>query len=351
MEALLATSKFLKQIYAYLQPKAALVHLTKNTLNLSYMKTFSKQLQTLLLAAFTLTALFGFSPANATDEPYLTKEFSLNGPGDLKVRTSGGSIKVEAHESSQVRVEMYLRKGNKNYAAGAAEAKELLEDYQINISQSGNSVSAIAEKENNDWFSFGNSPSISFKVYVPKNMATDLNTSGGSISLSGVNGSQKVKTSGGSLNLANIEGNMDARTSGGSISIDDYSGVLNAHTSGGSIKLDEASGDLTLHTSGGSIKLDKVQGSVDASTSGGSINAHVVSLNKHLKLHTSGGSVKAVIPAGLGLNLDLKGNKVNTKLQNFDGEVEKNRVRGSVNGGGILVSMSTSGGNVNLEYQ
>ena len=49
-------------------------------------------------------------------------------------------------------------------------------------------------------------------------------------------------------------------------------------------------------------------------------------------------------------HLDLKGNKVNTRLSNFSGESKNNRVVGSINGGGIPVKLSTSGGSVTLEY-
>src|SRR5690606_34087835 len=159
------------------------------------------------------------------------------------------------------------------------------------------------------------------------------------------------KTSGGSLNIADIKGNMEAKTSGGSINIDNYAGILDASTSGGSINLKNAKGDLAVSTSGGSIHLEDIKGSLTARTSGGGIRANLASLEKELRLSTSGGSITAVIPGGLGLDLDLKGNRVNTKLTNFDGEVEKDRIKGSINGGGIPVVMSTSGGSVNLEYR
>lgn len=289
--------------------------------------------------------------ANAATDPYLVKEFTLSGPGKLEVETSGGSIKVEGHDSNQVRVEMHLHKDGKTYAAGDSKGKELLEDFTIDISQSGNSISAKAEKNSSGWFSFGDSPSISFTVHVPRNMSSKLHTSGGSIQLEGVKGPQDVKTSGGSLKLKNISGDMNAYTSGGSITLTDYRGTVEAKTSGGSIKLANASGNLKVHTSGGSISIENVKGSLDASTSGGSIKANLLGLDRYVKLHTSGGSISASLPKGAGLDLDLKGNKVNTQLQNFNGEVEKNRVKGSMNGGGIQVVMSTSGGNVNVEYQ
>ena len=298
-----------------------------------------------------ITACSG-APFIKDGEPYMTKEFTLDQAGDLLVKTSGGSISVSAQEGNKVRVEMYVRKGSHWVTRDDSHAKEIMDEYEIEVSQSGSRITATAERKNelSNWFG-NNNASISFTVYVPKAMACKLHTSGGSISLSGVNGNQELKTSGGSLSLNTIKGNVEAGTSGGSISIERYAGNLDANTSGGSIHLTDAKGELNVHTSGGSIHLDNVSGSVDASTSGGGIHANISGLEKYMKLKTSGGGITATIPSGLGLDLDLKGNRVNTKLVNFNGEAEKDRIRGSMNGGGIMVVMSTSGGNVNLDYR
>jgi DUF4097 and DUF4098 domain-containing protein YvlB len=285
-------------------------------------------------------------------QPFRTKTFTLDGPGDLKVRTSGGGIAVTSQQGHTAIVKMYVRKRGRTISAQDEDAKEILENLDITIEQSGNTISAIAERRSTMFSWFGsNNASVSFTVVVPEQMSCDLNTSGGSIELSGVRGRQEVKTSGGGLTLTGVSGNTNARTSGGGITIEGYAGTLEAHTSGGPINLHEASGELRVSTSGGGIKLDRVKGSINANTSGGGIRAEVLSLDKYLTLKTSGGSITAVLPSGLGLDLDLRGDRVNSKLVNFNGQAEKNRVRGSMNGGGVPVVMSTSGGSVNLEYR
>ncbi len=52
------------------------------------------------------------------------------------------------------------------------------------------------------------------------------------------------------------------------------------------------------------------------------------------------------MPLNKGLDLDLRGNKVSIDLKNFDGRMEKDRVQGSLNGGGIPVKLSASSGSV-----
>jgi hypothetical protein len=287
-----------------------------------------------------------------TRQPFVVKKFTLDGPGNLEVRTSGGSISVTGGTGNEARVEMYVRLRGNSITPDHPDAKEIMEDYEITIDKKGNTIYALAERRSSisGWFG-SNHASISFVVYTPEEMSCRLNTSGGSIELKEVRGRQHLETSGGSVRVEGVRGHTEARTSGGSIKIDRYAGQLEAHTSGGSIDLTNSQGDLQVATSGGSIDIANVKGSVEAHTSGGGIRADLTSLDKFLTLKTSGGSITAVVPKGLGLDLDLRGNRVNTRLVNFNGEAEKDRIRGSMNGGGIPVVMHTSGGSINLEYR
>jgi DUF4097 and DUF4098 domain-containing protein YvlB len=301
-----------------------------------------------LILLFSLALTFdNYSFAwNTADDPFLTKTFNLSS-GDLFVSTSGGSIRVEGGRSNAVKVEMYV-KSNKHSDAKIREILE--EDYEIRIEKSGSRIEAVAKRESRGWS--WNGISISFVVYTPEKFACDLNTSGGSLSISGVSANHhELKTSGGSISAEDMAGRLEARTSGGSITVSDFVGELDAKTSGGSIKLNDIKGDIDVSTSGGGIKISDAEGAVYATTSGGSINADISRLEDQLILKTSGGSVHATIPSGLGLDLDLRGNRVNTSLRNFSGESKSDRVKGTVNGGGIMVQLSTSGGSVNLDYQ
>jgi hypothetical protein len=310
-------------------------------------------LHTLIFSTTSLFAENNAAEKNAKavndDEPYLVKTFQLDGKGTLNVKTSGGSIEVESHNGNEVRVEMYVKNNSWSWFGKEDEVQEILEkEYNIDISKVGNAVSATADRKSKRWDS--NSVSIAFKVMVPAAISCNLQTSGGSISLAGVEGQQSVHTSGGGIDLKNITGDMEAKTSGGGIKIEDFRGVLSAHTSGGSINMEDAEGDLRVTTSGGSIRLSDIAGSIEARTSGGSIEAEIKVLKDLLTLKTSGGSIRATIPEGLGLDLDLHGNRVNTVLNNFSGTSDDNSIKGSINGGGIPVTMHTSGGSVTLSY-
>lgn len=289
-------------------------------------------------------------PASASatqDDPYRVEEFSISTPGELEVRTSGGHITVEASESNRIRVEMYVRRHGRELTPSDTD----LDDFDIEIDQSGNKVRAIAKRHGNGWNWGRNNISISFVVYTPREMTTELRTSGGHIVTTGLDGSQHLSTSGGHLKMTNMKGTVDARTSGGHIEIRDFAGNMNARTSGGHIEVEHAEGTIDLRTSGGHISLNEIAGSVEATTSGGSIDARLTSIEGFANLRTSGGHVSVTVPEGIGLDLDLKGSSVRTELKNFSGEIERDEVEGTINGGGPKLTARTSGGSVRISFQ
>lgn len=303
-----------------------------------------------LLLMLPALALADNGKAPYQDEPYRTESFELEGPGKLKVKTAGGHITVKGSATNTVKVEMYVQKNGRNLLPEDTD----LENWEINISQSGNSVQAVAKnKDGGSWKLFGqdNRASISFVVYTPREMNSNLRTSGGHIETEGLSGNQQISTSGGHLNLANLEGTIEARTSGGHIRISDISGDLDARTSGGHINVDNSEGKIRVKTSGGHIDLADVSGSIEASTSGGSIKADLKSIDNFVDLRTSGGNVNIRIPQNIGLDLNLRGSYVSTNLKNFSGEVDRDEVQGKLNGGGAKISARTSGGTVSLSFQ
>jgi hypothetical protein len=284
--------------------------------------------------------------AQSREDAYRVEEFPVNGMVSLEVQTSGGSISVVGANENKVTVEMYVRKRGDIVKSGNAD----LDDFNIDISQDGNKVQAIAERTSSG-INWGDNYSISFIVYTPEETRTRLHTSGGSVSARNLEGSQELRTSGGSVNVEGIRGQMVLKTSGGSISISDSQGDTEAHTSGGSINVDALSGNLVAKTSGGTISMKAMEGNVEAKTSGGSINADILAAGEAIDLRTSGGSINITVPEQNGYDLDLEGTRVDVDLENFSGKSERDEIKGTINGGGTLLKARTSGGTIRLRYQ
>ena len=318
------------------------------------------------------------------DVPYLTKTFANESIKNVEATTSGGSITVTNVSAGQSKIDVFIRSsvGREISLSKEQIQKKLDEDYDLTISTANGKLSVIAKsKRNLDW---KNSLSISFRIYVPENVSTDLTTSGGSIHLAGLSGTQVFTTSGGSLHAEKLKGNIKGRTSGGSIHVKDCSQEIDLTTSGGSIEADNCNGNIRLvtsggslnlsnlngtidattsggsvhgqlikgeleaHTSGGSIDLQKLSCSLETSTSGGNIDVQIIELGKFVKISNSAGSIDVELP-NKGLDLKVKGSKIKTNnFSNFSGSVEDDEIDGKINGGGIPVTIRASSGRVNL---
>lgn len=310
----------------------------------------------------------------------LTKSLSKESIRELYVRTSGGSISATGGASNEARIEMYVQPNEYRSSMSKDEIKKRLdENYDIEVSASGGKATAVAKPKHFNLNS-RQALSISFRIYVPREVASDLSTSGGSIELKGLSGNQNFSTSGGSLHLDDLSGKIngktsggsifvsnsrdkiDLTTSGGSISAENCSGVIELSTSGGGIELekmkgeirartsggtvrgDGIAGELITHTSGGSIKLKNLSGSVDASTSGGNIDMQIIDLGKYVTASNSGGNIQLRIPSDKGVDLKLRADHIHIEsLKNFSGDQEDHKVVGKLNGGGIPVDVTTSG--------
>src|ERR1043166_3892465 len=190
---------------------------------------------------FFLLAGFQILVNAQTDKtPFMTKSLSNESIKDVEVETSGGSIAVSG-VTANARVEVYITSNNNKELTKEEIQQRLNDKYNLDISVANNKLTATArlKEKMTDWKKALN---ISFKVFVPRNVSTDLSTSGGSISLTNLSGNLKFSTSGGSLDLDNVGGNVDGRTSGGSINLENSKDDIELATSGGSIDAKKCEG-------------------------------------------------------------------------------------------------------------
>jgi DUF4097 and DUF4098 domain-containing protein YvlB len=331
------------------------------------MKTY---LALLIIACSGTVAL---AQGNWDKTPYQTKSLANDAIKDVFVKTSGGSISISGGGESP-RIEIYIRGNNGQELSKEEIDKRLSDDYELNVSVSNHELHATARRKHEGGFNWKRQLSISFKIFTPKQVATHLNTSGGSIHLDNLVGEQEFSTSGGSLHMDNLTGNIKGETSGGSIDVSDSKDNINLETSGGSIharncggkirletsggslhlggsiKANDIKGELITGTSGGSVNLSAMACSLNASTSGGSMHVDMQQLGKYVKLDVSGGHVDLKLPSGQGMTLNLSASKINTtRINNFSGEWEKDHVKGTLNGGGVPVNVDASN-NLSLTF-
>ncbi|MEO6316097.1 MAG: DUF4097 family beta strand repeat-containing protein [Chitinophagaceae bacterium] len=331
-----------------------------------------KYLSILLFGSLTAVAY----AQESNKEPYMVKSLASEAIQNVRVETTGGNIAV-AGVDEQARIEVYVWAGNSRDRNISKEEikKRLEEDYDLTISTDNHELTAIA-KTKQHFSNWKRGLSISFKVYVPHNASTNLITSGGNISLTALTGTQDFKTSGGNLTVDHLKGHIKGKTSGGnitcsylqdnidlstsggnisaektngdirlstsggSLTLNQLTGTTRATTSGGNVDADEIEGELSAHTSGGNVGMTNLSCSLETSTSGGNIDVRIKTLGKYVKITNSGGHIDLQVPQGQGMDLNLSADKVNaTALSGFKGDVKKDRIEGSLNGGGVPVNV------------
>jgi hypothetical protein len=291
--------------------------------------------------------------AHARIERVMEKTFPVSGAGTLRVETQGGAIRVMPSTGSEVRITAT----QKINASTEAEADELLKKLELTFEQTGNTVRVTSKYERQpSGFRWGSWPPVQVDIAVtlPASFATELNTSGGGITVGDLNGKADLRTSGGGIKLGKMGGEVDAHTSGGSITLDEARGPVELKTSGGNITVGRIAGPADLSTSGGSIKVESVASVVRAHTSGGSIQANITGpLTEECSLGTSGGSVRVTVDKAAAFRLDASTSGGGVDATGLTVTLEKpsrdrSQIAGTVNGGGPLLKLRSSGGSITV---
>ena len=320
-------------------------------------------LQGLLFAGVTI--------ADAAVESHIERSFQVTPGGHLMVDSDRGAIEVRTADSDHVDVKIE-RKVKKN---GKWTIEEVLDDFAITFDQNDDGVTIRAKHDREilrQWSRERNRLQVNFLITVPQRYNVDLKTAGGSISVEELEGAVRSQTAGGGLRFGSIKGPVWGRTSGGSvklegtqgdaqlktsgggITIGSVAGTVEAITSGGSIRVDKVAGSINAKTSGGGITVEEVMGDITAKTSGGSIKAYISRQPQgDCSLQTSGGNVTAYLVEDIALDVDAQttGGRVSTDIPVttvVQGKMSKSKLRGTLNGGGPLLKLRTSGGSVHL---
>jgi hypothetical protein len=116
---------------------------------------------------------------------------------------------------------------------------------------------------------------------VPSHTAVDLNTGGGNMQVSGIQGTVALDSGGGDARISGIGGAANVQTGGGNLTASDLGSVLTFTTSGGDV---DGSGLFSRHVSTGS--------------GGGNVTLVFTSVPDYVKVSSSGGDITIVVPSG-----------------------------------------------------
>ncbi len=305
-----------------------------------------------LILAAGLLALVPLS-TQAKIERTVTKTFSVQPGGRLTVATQGGDIRVLTAPDAVVTVVARQR----IRADSEAAADELLKKLALTIELQAGGVAATAAYEKDaSSFHVGAWPPVrvDFTVTVPANYHADLKTSGGDITVGDLLGRVEAHTSGGDLTLGCITGDVHAGTSGGDVCLREGRAAVKLGTSGGDLRVGRAAGPAELSTSGGDIDVTAAENTLAASTSGGDISVGFTgALRGDSQLRTSGGQVRVTVDPAAGFILDAATSGGGVTADGLTLTVERggagrSRLAGKVQGGGPVLKLRSSGGDIEV---
>lgn len=304
-----------------------------------------------VLVAWTLAAC----PARA--ESRIEKTLKLSPGGEFRLETDMGKVTVTGGADSGAHVVI------------TSKRKDLEELMTFRFEEGAGSAAITAKKKHPlSWFSDHGS-SVEYEIQVPAETRLSIDTSGGSITVSGMRSAAKLDTSGGGITVRDLVGDLDGDTSGGSIHLKDIKGrvrvetsgggvegisldgPVHAQSSGGSIELERVTGDIDANTSGGGIRIVDAGGQIHADTSGGGIEATFTKGNSRGgSLETSGGGIEVSLDPTADLAIEASGNSVKSDLPLLvKGEISRGRLQGTLGKGGNTLRLHTSGGSVRIQ--
>ncbi len=323
-----------------------------------------------LLTISTILVAGALSAAAATEENIHQTRPAKPG-GTLVVDVDFGSIEVTPGDNNQVVIDAH----RKIEASSKEKEENYFKEVPLTITTEGDRVIVRATRRQESlgkqlWQLLGHTRTEGhYKLSVPASFSTDLDTSGGNITVSGLTGKQKTDTSGGDLSFSQIHGEIHGDTSGGDITAKDCDGAtnldtsggrievtggqgkLNADTSGGNVTVLNRVGDTTVESSGGKLRLGHISGNLRAETSGGSVSAILPSpVAGDVRLETSGGSITVLAPAGAALTIDAEtsAGSVRSDLPINRSSSDSDSLKGTLNGGGNKLVLRSSAGSIEI---
>jgi TonB family protein len=286
-------------------------------------------------------------PFNVTIEIHIPRQFSL------EVRTGAGNITVEDIDG---RVSLTSAGGNINVGRVGNLGK--LPVYGFDGHSDGGRLPLDPQ---------GKKPALP--------VAARLETQGGEISVGQVVGSLHATTAGGHITTGNIEGDAILRTGGGQIYARRIAGNAKLDTGGGNIRIDNAGLGISADTAGGAIVLRQTDAPVQVSVNNGSITAWLSDnradqngqasesgrRSQPSQLTSTSGDIVVYFPRKLSATIDAtiqqgRGHQIAADpslplkisyRETADG-LRTIHYTGQLNGGGEVVHLKTSSGNIVL---
>ena len=269
---------------------------------------------------------------------------ALKAGGRLSIENMNGSVEIMGWDRNEVDIT----------AVKYASTEEALSRLKIEVTAPGDFVSIRTVQPSG----FRGGMGARYTIRVPRKIELErIISSNGRIQVEDVEGNGRFRTSNGSVKALRTRGSLEVETSNGSVDLAEHTGPASVRTSNGQIRADNVRGHFDASTSNSSITArlaDPEPGRpVKLSSTNGSINLTVESLKDNdIVATTSNSSITVKLPGSVGAQLkaSTSNSSITTDFDvNVRGAMSKHRLEGAINGGGPLMTLSTSNGSIRIQ--
>lgn len=331
-----------------------------------------KKILALLAVLAVLFFFLGMNPLGASlddkvrHEERFEKTESIDRDGKVEVRNLSGDVEVKTWDKNEVKIEAL----KVSRASSMEKAKENAQKVSIEVKREDGilKIESIYPRPSVK----GLNVSIDYNVMIPseasieaRSMSGDVTmenvggkaaaeTKSGNVKITGARNGAKGETMSGDVTVANIENGLYCRTASGDVEAKNVTGSAELKCVSGNVTAENIRGDVEAETVSGSVKMLGISGAgvIKGKTMSGSVvyEGEVTSSGRY-SLQAHSGKVEMKIPSGSAFDLDASAfsGTINTEFDVvFSGKLNKQSIRGSVNGGGADVMLKTFSGNIYL---
>jgi len=307
------------------------------------------------------------SPAVAQRLPF-ERAIDVMPGATLDVTTIRGRIDVTIHEARQIRVDGTVTVRVSAGFTGAGDplvlARRVADHPPIEVA--GNLV-RLRPPANDDEL---RALTVAYQVRVPPDTTIIIGTDSGAVTVDGVKAPVTVTTQSSAVTLSRLEGKTEVKTGSGDVHVDRAAGGLRVVTQSSSITLRALSGPLEARTQSGAVRASFAgAGSADVETGSSAIQLEGLSGRTMVRTQsgrvelggaptagwdvTTGSSViEAAFAPSAKFTLEATSHSSSVRLTSIavDGFSAKERVSGTVGGGGPTVRLASRSGQIHIGH-
>ena len=295
----------------------------------------------LLMAIALALAVNAYAGSGLRDD--IVDSFAVKPGGTLNFDSDLANVEITTSETDTLRAE-FTREFK---VSNAQEADALRQKLDVQMRKTDNDVKVTVRWAGDRNDDDRRKVRVNFRIAMPRKFNLDLRTIG-SARVGDLDGTVKAVMKGGSIQFRNVTGPVTARTDGGSISLRDVGGDLDATSNGGSVAAGRVNGKVVARANGGSVAIDEATDAIDAKAAGGSVAAYISKQPRSdSKLIAEAGNVELRLPESIAVNMDAScsAGRLSSDFS-LNGHQDENRLKGTINGGGPLVMVRASAGNI-----